>query len=317
MSDGTHPELDSDSAARDIAVAGQKYGESFSVSWNALRKGRWGYPAAFAQTELNRVVHELRESRLRLPGTNRTANLPVCSLGSLAQLGFDRRDIHDGFDAQRAATPYAALWGHDATRHTTIRLRANRFLRPLEQPHPGRPHRDAAHLWRLASRLVIAERLRLNTMSVAAGRVNRPVLSNVWWTIVLAEGARGSNREKALALWLNSTIGITTLIGYREETEGAWVDFKKPVLEELPVLNLRTLRRPALEALAAAYDEVATRELSPLPELHRDSVRADIDHVVSQALGLPDVAALRALLAQEPILRLSTSALLPEENGNE
>lgn len=316
VSDESQPELESESAARDIMVGGDKYGESFSVSWTALRNGRWGYPAAFAQTELNRVVSALRESRLRVPGANRTVDLPVCALGDIAQLGFDRRDIHDGFDVQRATTPHAALWGHDATRNTAIALRANRFLRALEQARPGRSHRDAAHLWRMASRLVIVERLRLNTMCVVAGRTNRLVLSNVWWTVLLAEGVRGSSREKALALWLNSTIGIATLIGYREETEGAWVDFKKPVLGELPVLNLRTIGRQALEELATAYDAVARRELSPIAELHRDAVRAAIDTAISRALRLPNLSSLRTLLAQEPILRQSTASLLPETGDN-
>lgn len=194
-------------------------------------------------------------------------------------------------------------------------LRANRFLRPLDEPRANRPRRDAAHLWRLASRIVVVERTRLNTLSVAAARLNTPVLSNVWWTLVLQDDLANGTSEKAMTLWLNSTIGLITMIAYREETEGAWVKFKKPVLEALPVLNLRTLEQPVLVELAAAYDQLATQALSPLPEIDVDSVRASIDNALSRALTLPNLSDLRHQLAHEPIIRQSTAQLLPQADG--
>ena len=72
---------------------------------------------------------------------------------------------------------------------------------------------------------MIAERLRLNTMRLTAVLAKDKVLSNVWWTVVLNN--YGVEAEKPLLLWLNSSLGILVLLGHREETQGAWVDFKK------------------------------------------------------------------------------------------
>ena len=48
-------------------------------------------------------------------------------------------------------------------------------------------------------------------------------------------------RAKALALWLNSTLGLTLLLGSRIETRGAWISFKKPTLKTLPVIDIDSL----------------------------------------------------------------------------
>jgi hypothetical protein len=94
------------------------------------------------------------------------------------------------------------------------------------------------------------------------------------------------------------------LLASRQETRGAWVQFKKPVLGGLPVLDLSNLSEDQLEILSAVYDEVAEKPLLPFPEMAADPVRARIDAAVSQALGLPDFSILRNLLAQEPVVCL-------------
>jgi hypothetical protein len=131
--------------------------------------------------------------------------------------------------------------------------------------------------------------------------MSRKVLSNVWWPVAL-QSDLDEAAVKALVLWLNSTPGLLILLGHRLETQGAWVKFKKPTLERLPVPDVRHLS--SREALAAAYDRLAQEPLRPFPELAEDPVRCSIDEAVSQALGLPDFTRLRKLLADEPILTL-------------
>ena len=167
--------------------------------------------------------------------------------------------------------------------------------------------REAVHLWKKAGRLLIVDSLRLNTMRLTAIFVGQKVLSNVWWTLVLTRG--GAEAEKALALWLNSSLGILLLMGHREETQGPWVRFKKAVLGQMPVLDVEGIGVRVTTKLAEAFDQLAERALLPFSHMANDPVRAAIDEAIASALGLPDFSILRQLLAREPILCLSMDRL--------
>jgi len=150
--------------------------------------------------------------------------------------------------------------------------------------------------------MLIAERLRLNTQRLTASRLDQRVLSNVWWPFSLVSDS--DDAEKALSLWLNSTLGLLILLSHREETEGAWVDFKKPTLQEMPVLDVTALAPERLQAMADSYDRLCERPLLPFPQMNVDAVRVEIDTVIASSLGLPDVGGLRQLLAREPVVCL-------------
>ena len=67
--------------------------------------------------------------------------------------------------------------------------------------------------------------------------IDRPVLSNVWWPVRI----ESREWEKAIALWMNSSLGILTLLTNRTSTEGSWVALRKGDLENLPVLDVQAL----------------------------------------------------------------------------
>jgi len=307
---GTPPDVRKGQGALEIFY-GKKVAEVISVPWSWLKRGLWSFPCAFAQSDLLRSLLFLLEGKLYLParGIIRSKHkLRLCPLTEIAEFGFDRRDIHDGFKLAASKTAYPAFWQHDASRVFTLQQAPNRFLTPLPKATPGRPLREATHLWKKAGRLLMAERLRLNTMRLTAVLVEQKVLSNVWWTLTCKKG--GAEAEKALALWLNSSLGILLLLGHREETQGAWVGFKKPVLGQMPVLDVSGSGARSTNKLAQAFDALAEKSLLPFPHMAEDPVRADIDQAVASALGLPDFSVLRQLLAREPILCLSMSRLL-------
>ena len=305
------PDLFKGQGSLDIFQGEEKVGEAVSVPWLWLRKSLWNFPCAFAQADLNRSLLYLLEGKVYLPAKGLVrlrAKLKLCPLGEIAQFGFDRRDIHDGFRLATHKTAYPAFWKHDANRVFTLKTPPNSFLSPLPEAKENRPLRSAVHLWKKAGRLLIAERLRLNTMRLSAIRVGEKVLSNVWWTLVLKRG--GIRAEKALALWLNSSLGILLLMGHREETQGAWIGFKKPVLANMPVLDVSAIDARATLKLSKTFDQLADKALLPFSHLAEDPVRADIDDAVASALSLPDCGIIRQLLAREPILSLSMNRLL-------
>ena len=79
---------------------------------------------------------------------------------------------------------------------------------------------------------MLSERMRLNTQRVFAIRLPDRALSNVSWPFWMNEA--NEKAEKALVLWINSTLGILLAVGHRVPTQGPWVQFKKPVLAALP-----------------------------------------------------------------------------------
>jgi hypothetical protein len=300
------PLLDANTEPSRIRIGETQVGEAITMQWNELKNGTWLLPCAFAQIALTKVAYNLVGGQVRLPGSASTTPVPITKLESLAKLGPDRRDVYDGFELTSAVTLFPAFWGHDAPNVGTLAQSPNRFLTPLSRARVEqtmtRHLRRAEDLWPKAGRVLLAERLWLNSQRLVAVRLPERVLSNVWWPTQLI--VDNESQEKALVLWLNSSLGLTLLLANREETRGAWVDFKKPTLAATPVLNVSSLSVVQLRALAAAYDQVATQDLQPLKFADVDPIRAEIDRLVASALGLPDLGPVRDLLSHEPIFSL-------------
>ncbi|MBI3462468.1 MAG: hypothetical protein HY000_05320 [Planctomycetes bacterium] len=312
--DAKPPDAETGQGSLAVTVGERKVGEAVSISWRTLRGDLWNFPCSFAQSELLRAFYHLRSGNLYLPVQGPCGRIRLCPLRQLGDLGPDPRDIYDGFNFEATSTTeYPAFWGHDAQRVTTMEQKPARCLEPLHRARPGRPLRKVTDLWPKAARVLIVQRPRLNTKRLAAVRVSRKVLADVWWPFALSVPRSDTvTAEKALVLWFNSTLGLLLLLGHREETEGAWVQFKKPVLGQLPVLDVSRLTKKQQAKLVEAYDRLANQALLPFPEMASDGTRAAIDEAVARALEIPEFTILRELLAREPIICLSLDRLMPE-----
>jgi hypothetical protein len=296
----------------EIVVGSQKYGEAIEIPWGEVRDAPW-IGCAFAQTNLVRTAWALRQGRLYMPGRVEMLPIAMGTINDIGTLGPDRRDIADGFTQSTSRTRYPALWGHDAGEMRTIGANQNKWLSPRSEAARGRPLRNVALLWQKAGAIMIAERSWLNTQRTLAVRLSSPALSNVWWPLRLR--TENQDAEKALVLWLNSTLGLLTSLAHRVPTRGAWIQFKKPTVQNMPVLNVLALSEGWLRRIASAYDAIAARELSTFVDMARDETRTDIDDLFSRVLDLPPVHELRAELAEEPIIKLrpcSEEQLIPE-----
>jgi hypothetical protein len=87
-----------------------------------------------------------------------------------------------------------------------------------------------------------------NTMRVSAAVSNEPIAANMWFPVqphdvTSKDGKAISSSEvgKIIALWLNSTYGILLMLAEREETRGAWVEWKTERTKQLKVLDPRRL----------------------------------------------------------------------------
>ena len=121
-------------------------------------------------------------------------------------------------------------------------------------------------------------------------RSDAKVLSNVWWPVLLED----TSAEKALAVWLNSSLGLLTILAQRTTTRGGWVAMKKADLEQLPVLDTNRLSPSQLKAMADLFDELAEEEFERLPAMRDCPTRRALDDGLSaRILGLPDLSSLR------------------------
>jgi hypothetical protein len=278
----------------------EKWGEAIALPterFNALP--HWLLPCAFAQGELVEALLELMgEGRLR------GAALPLCPLSELGELGPSRNDLWDAFDPVDNPPGFPAYWGRKSEETQTMMLQPNAYLIKIREPRrPGRTLRDADSLTARASRLLIAERVRLNTLRTTAAIFLTPVLSNVWLPFTLRD-ADDEKLLKVLCLWWNSSVHLLLMLPFRVETQGAWIAFLRKAMVHMPVLDVRALSKRQVNVLARAFERVANQPLLPLSQMDADPVRAQIDDAIANALGLGDLSALRAALCREPVVGL-------------
>jgi hypothetical protein len=261
----------------------------------------------FAQAPTLKAAVALDAGRLEIPGAAPVA-LPLCALGNMGKLGYDRRDIHDAFEVSTTDwSPYLAFWNHDAKRVTRVRQKPNAWLVERTTAAQGRLLKAAAPVAASAGRILLVERVRTTTHCVLATGFAESVLGNTWWAF---QSDLTPEQEKALLLWLNSTPALLLMLSRRVTTEGAWMQVKKPQWAAMPVLDVRALPPDALARLSGVFDDLGGRELLALAKLAVDPARAAIDAALSVALDLPDFAPLRQLLAREP--GLTGQSLSPE-----
>ena len=293
----TTPAKFEESGSALLTVDGQHMGEALSMPESRLNGGKWS-GVQFARADLARsAVRLLNDGELWVPG-NGDAPVELCRLGELGEIGPDVRDMHDGFERTDAPTAYPMVENHDTNARTTLATTPNRYLAPLVEPRPGRRLKPLNTLWPKAGRLLIAERLRLNTARTTAILCDRDVLSNVFWPLKTTD----DRWDKALAIWLNSSPGILSLLARRTTTMGAWIKLKKTDLTRMPVLDVRAVSDQQLADLSDLFDELSESSFERLPGMVECAARSRLDEGLSEILGLPELVALRRLLASEPVV---------------
>jgi hypothetical protein len=253
----------------------------------------------FSQTELLRACWTLQRGQLRVPGSSGSFKVPTARLDSLGGLGYDRRDIHDAFEVSTEDwSPYPAFWNHESDKVRSISQKPSANLLARTVAAKGRKLKSASDVWSKAGTILLAERLRTNTHRVVAIGFAKPVLGNTWWAFK-SDGLTEA-QEKALRLWLNSSLSLLLYFGRRVITEGAWMQMKKPGWESMPVLDVRDVKPEHIKMLESTDEAIGDMELMPLAQLDKDPVRQRIDESLAKVLGLPSLAPIRELLAREP-----------------
>ena len=302
---GTPADLSKASGTCELGSDGSKFGEMVAVDLRSEPELPWSLPTAFAQTDLCRAAFRLRSGSIFTPGKGIAGTIRMVGLGDVIELGPDGRDVYDGYGLSPSTTPYAALWGYDASSMNSVMLTPNKYLSPLTAPLPRRPLRDANLLWSRAGRLMLPKELWMGTCALAAAYLPSPALSNVWWPARWKHSESeesASEREKEVALWFNSTIGLFSLLMRRQETRGPWIKFPKAWYEDLPIPDFGSLVPAQRKALRSVWTRIATKSLLPYPKMDADPARAEIDAAFATVFNVQSFDTLRNLLSHEPIV---------------
>ena len=165
------------------------------------------------------------------------------------------------------------------------------------EPKVGREHL-AEKYWAQRSTMLLPARFRLNRARVAAVILPEQVVGSIWTPC----RPHDPDLTKALCLYMNSTPGLLTLLGGRDNKIPAYPAFSLDTLRSLPVPDFRAVDSERMTLLGRAFDQLQDKTLQPFPQMDVDPARQQIDDVVAQILGLdPEwVDRVRRELTREP-----------------
>ena len=216
-------------------------------------------------------------------------------LRDVADIGPEGRRIRDTYTPSDMPTKEGrrALWYNRSDITRSMLAETDVYI----EPKPSR-RRLADSYWEQRSELLLPHRLRLNLARVAS--------------VILPERAVGSrwtpcrphdpDTANALCLYLNSTPGLLSLLGGRDNRVPSYPSFSLDTLRSLPVPNFADLGAAERDLLSGWFEWLKDEILRPFPRMHEDPVRQRIDDAVTKAFDLdPEwVATIRRELAREP-----------------
>ena len=220
---------------------------------------------------------------------------PTVPMNQLADVGPAGQRIRDAYTQSDMPTKSGrrALWHHKTDVTQSMTGAADVYI----EPKVGREHL-AEKYWAQRSSMLLPARFRLNLARVAAVILPEQVVGSMW----IPCRPHDPDLTKALCLYMNSTPGLLTLLGGRDNKIPAYPAFSLDTLRSLPVPDFRAVDSERMTLLGRAFDQLQDKTLQPFPQMDVDPARQQIDDVVAQILGLdPEwVDRVRRELTREP-----------------
>jgi len=169
-------------------------------------------------------------------------------------------------------------------------------------------------IWATASHCHFNADFRLNSQSTAMQFTSRRTIGGTAWPSI---DLKDAEREKALTLWGNSSLGLLLHWWHANKQQAGRGRIGVSALASLPILDVPELSKEALAQAVAIFDDMKHKEMRPVNEIAQDAVRAEIDtRLVTEVLSFsPELAApdgplalLRQKLALEPSITGSKRA---------
>ena len=156
------------------------------------------------------------------------AKVGTVPLSKIAEVGPEGRRIRDAYTNTEMPTKLGrrALWHHKTEIIQSMSAEADVYIEPKPSKRPM-----ADSYWEQRSNLLLPHRLRLNLAKVGAVILTEPVVGSIWTP------CRPHDRgiTKALCLYLNSTPGLLSLLGERDNRAPSYPSFSLDTLRSVPV----------------------------------------------------------------------------------
>ena len=278
-------------AMGEAILRGEKSEDYDITYWPQARMaaGDW-FPTQFVRDELVETWQ----------GVSAGKWFPVRTGQAAGKQGPAGRRIHDAFVISGRSATQRALWHHKSDVQRTMASTPDVYVKPKE----GREHLAASY-WEQRSKVMLPVRLRTPVTRVVAVLTDQPTVGAAFVPYHTVPGKHAlADVEKAAVAYLNSTVGITAMLGV---TSNKIINYPNWSVDDrylIPFPDWGKLSVRAVKALVAAYDGLCGQEFQQLRNMLKCDTRQQLDTAVAQALGIPGevMEQARIALASEPAI---------------
>ena len=152
-------------------------------------------------------------------------------------------------------------------------------------------------VWDKRSRFLLPVKVQTHRARVIAVRMDRPTLGSYWMTVNFFQ--HKEKMEKAICTFLNSTLGIVSMLGIRTPKILVYPDFSLEGIKQTPIPCLDNQK---INDLSLVFDKYADTDLGKWSEANNLN-RQGLDREVSEILGIDHelISVAREELAKEPM----------------
>lgn len=267
--------------------------------------GEWWWPVAVQDSSLVQFVYNLAKGKLALPGMlNGGRDIPMTVAG--ANFGITHRKITDG-EADCKIAPftrhkfdktavYPVLANNDSKEQTCMVLKPN----GMAIPKTCAKKEDVARVAATATRLHVNCTCDYTSQRVLFPYTAKPTLASA----VFPSFDISPEREKAMAVWGNSTLGILCFWAHAGKQQLGRGRASRTSMENMAVLNASKLKKTVLAKFDKIFDKYCEKEFCRMNLCYRDENRTGMDAEMLSALGISEpIDDIRIRFCREPLVR--------------
>ena len=208
---------------------------------------------------------KLASGQLHLPQRAETIDVPITKAGNITKVGPIHRDITGRgtspfrkLDSDSSNNEYPMLWNHPkkAKKGEKAKPQQNRMLtEPDSRGEVKKNHERAAEeMWtEYATHLHINADFQFNANATAASFTQRVSLGGRSWPTLIAASEQ---YEKALCVWLNSTLGIISYWMESNRNQNGRGGITVTAIQDIPILDITKLSQSQLESATRIFDDL-------------------------------------------------------------